>query len=71
MKCLALLILFLHAEINVSAPTVQSAGLKQPVTTYNNWASYDELSDTVRLTEILAMQQLIMRSNEAFGKRKV
>ena len=37
MKCFALLILFLHAEINVSAQTVQSAGLKQPVSTYINW----------------------------------
>ncbi|MCX5659933.1 MAG: hypothetical protein NTW19_09455 [Planctomycetota bacterium] len=32
--------------------------LSQPVAIYINWASYDELSDNVELTEALALQQL-------------
>src|SRR4051812_6139178 len=33
-------------------------GPKRPVTIYNNWSSYDELSDNIPLTEQLAMKQL-------------
>jgi len=32
--------------------------LNQPISVYINWAAYDELSDTVELTEELAMRQL-------------
>jgi hypothetical protein len=32
--------------------------LEKPITVYLNWSSYDELSDTVELTEALALQQL-------------
>ncbi len=32
--------------------------IKQPISVYINWAAYDELSDTVELTEALAMRQL-------------
>ncbi len=32
--------------------------LKGPVSVYINWAAYDELSDTVELTEALALRQL-------------
>jgi hypothetical protein len=32
--------------------------LEKPVSTYVNWAAYDELSDNVELTEALAMRQL-------------
>jgi hypothetical protein len=32
--------------------------LRDPIFVYNNWSSYDELSDNVRLTEQLAMKQL-------------
>jgi hypothetical protein len=32
--------------------------MHHPLCVYNNWASYDELSDNVELTEELAMQQL-------------
>jgi hypothetical protein len=32
--------------------------IEQPVGIYLNWASYDELSDNVELTEVLAMRQL-------------
>jgi hypothetical protein len=34
------------------------AGPRRPITIYNNWSSYDELSDNVPLTEALAMKQL-------------
>ncbi len=33
-------------------------GLKRPVNIYNNWSSYDELSDNIPLTEELAMREL-------------
>ena len=36
----------------------QNTPLSRPVSVYINWASYDELSDTVRLTEQKAIQQL-------------
>lgn len=35
-----------------------TSGLKQPVTYYNDWSSYDELSDNTPLTEALAMKEL-------------
>lgn len=34
------------------------AGLARPMYLYNNWSSYDELSDNVRLDEQLAMREL-------------
>src|SRR4051794_18393487 len=37
---------------------VSIAGPKKPVTIYNNWSAYDELSDNIPLTEQLAMKQL-------------
>jgi hypothetical protein len=35
-----------------------AAGLNQPVAVYNNWSTYDELSDNIELTEVLAMKEL-------------
>ena len=32
--------------------------LRDPIFVYNNWSSYDELSDNVPLTEELAMREL-------------
>src|SRR5580700_2996486 len=32
--------------------------LRDPVWVYNNWSSYDELSDNIPLTEELAMKEL-------------
>jgi hypothetical protein len=32
--------------------------LQQPISVYNNWSSYDELSDNIPLTETLAMREL-------------
>ena len=42
-------------------------GLTKPVSVYNNWAAYDELSDSIPLTEELAMRQLdeILRLRKA------
>jgi hypothetical protein len=34
------------------------AGLKKPLSVYINWASYDELSDNLKLTEELAFTQM-------------
>lgn len=38
--------------------TGTAKGLKQPITVYNNWSAYDELSDTIPQTEELAMHLL-------------
>ncbi len=57
-KRLVMVAVFVFIQSTVLAQKLSSAGLKGPVCTYINWASYDELSDTVRLTETLAMQQL-------------
>src|SRR5580693_8144935 len=35
-----------------------SAGPRKPVFVYNNWSAYDELSDKVVQTEVLAMREL-------------
>src|ERR1700677_3098407 len=32
--------------------------LQTPISVYNNWSSYDELSDNIPLTETLAMREL-------------
>lgn len=32
--------------------------LRDPIWVYNNWSSYDELSDRIPLTEELAMREL-------------
>jgi hypothetical protein len=44
--------------------------LRDPVWVYNNWSSYDELSDSIPLTETLAMKELaeMMRLRQ-FGVR--
>ena len=41
--------------------------LQAPIWVYNNWSAYDELSDSVKLTETLAMRQLdeILRLRKA------
>lgn len=35
-----------------------SSGLKKPITIYNNWSAYDELSDNIPQTEELCMKML-------------
>ena len=41
-----------------AAKAHQYAGLRVPVTVYNNWSAYDELSDNIPQTEELAMREL-------------
>jgi hypothetical protein len=41
--------------------------LRDPVSVYNNWSSYDELSDNIPLTQDLAMREL----NEVIRLRKL
>jgi hypothetical protein len=45
------------ADFNVEQSGI-STGLKQPIAVYNDWSSYDELSDNIPLTEELAMKEL-------------
>ena len=39
-------------------PDAKYLKLQDPIVVYNNWSSYDELSDNVPLTEQLAMKEL-------------
>lgn len=52
----------LHADLfAIDLPdfkTPLSAGLKQPLTVYNNWSAYDELSDNIPQTEDLCLKML-------------
>ena len=41
-----------------SQPDARYLLLRDPIVVYNNWSSYDELSDNVPLTEQLAMKEL-------------
>jgi hypothetical protein len=45
-------------ELKFSADKVAAPMLHDPIFVYNNWSSYDELSDNVPLTEELAMREL-------------
>src|SRR5581483_11734038 len=40
------------------APDAKYLTIQDPIVVYNNWSSYDELSDKVPLTEELAMKEL-------------
>jgi hypothetical protein len=42
-----------RAQIELPPPALQ-----KPISVYNNWSSYDELSDNIPLTETLAMREL-------------
>jgi hypothetical protein len=44
-------------ELNIEQSGI-STGLQQPIAVYNDWSSYDELSDNIPLTEELAMREL-------------
>ncbi len=45
--------LMLHAQSEPPTPALQA-----PISVYNNWSSYDELSDNIPLTQNLAMREL-------------
>jgi hypothetical protein len=49
--------LILRAQIE-PRPEPPPPALQAPISVYNNWSSYDELSDNIPLTEILAMREL-------------
>src|ERR1017187_4530709 len=58
----AALALTVHAQTEQAPIEFQA-----PITVYNNWSAYDELSDNVPLTETLAMHELdeILRLRKA------
>ena len=45
-------------EFHPSKKFLITSGPKKPITIYNNWSSYDELSDNIPLTEELSMREL-------------
>jgi hypothetical protein len=49
----AALSLAVHAQTEPPTPA-----LTEPISLYNNWSAYDELSDNIPLTEALAMREL-------------
>jgi hypothetical protein len=49
----AALVLAAHAQTEPPPPALQA-----PISVYNNWSAYDELSDNIPLTESLAMREL-------------
>lgn len=54
LMCTAASLLFIHS----TCEKVDTAGFDKPTGIYINWAAYDELSDTVKLDESIAMRQL-------------
>ena len=46
------------AQQEFSADKLGAPTLRDPISVYNNWSSYDELSDNIPLTQDLAMRQL-------------
>ena len=50
-----------------SADKLGAPTLRDPISVYNNWSSYDELSDNIPLTQELAMREL----NEVLRLRKL
>jgi hypothetical protein len=46
------------AGTTYSIPVRGTIALNQPIAVYNNWSAYDELSDNIQLTEVLAMREL-------------
>ncbi len=47
-----------NRPVNFSVNEWKLSGPPKPVFIYNNWSSYDELSDNIPLTEELAMKEL-------------
>jgi hypothetical protein len=56
-----------------SVPLRGTLALNQPIAVYNNWSSYDELSDNIELTEALAMKELdeILRPSRTRNQTEV
>lgn len=47
-----------HAQQTYSREALGSPALPNPISVYDNWSSYDELSDNVPLTEALSLREL-------------
>lgn len=45
-------------QLKVAPMSAIASGLTEPMVVYNNWSAYDELSDTIPLTEELCMTML-------------
>ncbi|QNI30749.1 hypothetical protein H7849_16690 [Alloacidobacterium dinghuense] len=60
-------LLFAQSPQKFSADKLGSPTLRDPISVYNNWSSYDELSDNIPLTQELAMREL----NEVLRLRKL
>ena len=54
----AVVCLLLTASVGRAQTEPPPPALQAPISVYNNWSSYDELSDNIPLTEKLAMREL-------------
>jgi hypothetical protein len=54
----SLAVLLLTTCIALGQNEAPPPALQSPISVYNNWSSYDELSDNIPLTETLAMREL-------------
>lgn len=59
--------LLAQTQQKFSADKLGAPILRDPISVYNNWSSYDELSDNIPLTQELAMREL----NEVLRLRKL
>ncbi len=51
-------LLLMAAQLTFAQNEPSPPALSHPISVYNNWSSYDELSDNIPLTESLAMREL-------------
>jgi hypothetical protein len=58
LACAALACIFAAPFTSRAQTEPPPAELQAPISVYNNWSSYDELSDNIPLTETLAMREL-------------
>jgi hypothetical protein len=56
--CAVLACIFVAPSASRAQTEPPPAELQAPISVYNNWSSYDELSDNIPLTEKLAMREL-------------
>ena len=57
-SCATLAALLIPAGSALGQNEPPPPALSAPISVYNNWSSYDELSDNIPLTETLAMREL-------------
>ncbi len=58
LACATLVCVFAAPSLSRAQTEPPPAELQAPISVYNNWSSYDELSDNIPLTETLAMREL-------------